>query len=146
MKTTEGNIVKLVADITVLSNDNVLLVKYSDTNKYDHQSGWFLPDDLVNFGEDPDDAAARILNEQLRISSEPIILDHVETFTGNDRSWHIVFHYICRTAEMPEIKNSDDLEIFKWFSLNELPPKEEVAHHGWALYTIQSITKKQFRI
>ncbi|MBK8981739.1 MAG: NUDIX hydrolase [Ignavibacteria bacterium] len=142
MKTAEGNIVKLVADITVLNNDNVLLVKYADKNKYDHQSGWFLPDDLVNFGEDPDDAASRILNEQLSISNAPITLDHVETFTGNDRSWHIVFHYVYRTAEIPEIKKSEDVEILKWFSLNELPSKDEVAHHGWALYTIQSIAKK----
>ncbi len=141
MKTAEGNIVKLVADITVLNNENVLLVKYSDTNKYDHQNGWFLPDDLVNFGEDPDDAASRILNEQLNISNAPLKLDHVETFTGNDKSWHIVFHYICRTAEVPDIKKSDDVEIVKWFPLNELPPKEDTAHHGWALYTIQNVTK-----
>lgn len=140
MKTAEGNIVKLVADITVLNNDNVMLVKYSDKNKYDHQSGWFLPDDLVNFGEDPDDAAIRILNEQLSIGKAKVSLDHVETFTGNDKSWHIVFHYICRTAEIPDIKKSDDVEIFKWFPLNKLPPKEETAHHGWALYTIQSVT------
>ncbi|HAY35117.1 MAG TPA: NUDIX hydrolase [Ignavibacteria bacterium] len=140
MKTAEGNIVKLVADITVLNNNNVMLVKYSDKNKYDHQSGWFLPDDLVNFGEDPDDAAIRILNEQLSIGNAKVSLDHVETFTGNDKSWHIVFHYICRTAEIPDIKKSDDVEIFKWFPLNKLPPKEETAHHGWALYTIQSVT------
>lgn len=140
MKTAEGNIVKLVADITVLNNNNVMLVKYSDKNKYDHQSGWFLPDDLVNFGEDPDDAAIRILNEQLSIGKAKVSLDHVETFTGNDKSWHIVFHYICRTAEIPDIKKSDDVEIFKWFPLNKLPPKEETAHHGWALYTIQSVT------
>jgi len=140
LKTAEGNIVKLVADITVLNNNNVMLVKYSDKNKYDHQSGWFLPDDLVNFGEDPDDAAIRILNEQLSIGNAKVSLDHVETFTGNDKSWHIVFHYICRTAEIPDIKKSDDVEIFKWFPLNKLPPKEETAHHGWALYTIQSVT------
>ena len=34
---------KLIADVCLLNDSKVLLVKYSDTNKYDHQSGWFLP-------------------------------------------------------------------------------------------------------
>lgn len=57
--------VKLIADVALLARDRVLLVRYADTNTYDHQRGWFLPYDLVARGEHPDQAAARSLREQL---------------------------------------------------------------------------------
>ena len=62
MITTEEKKVKIIADVTLLQEGKVLMVKYSDKNKYDHQSGWFLPDDLVSHGEHPEDAASRILS------------------------------------------------------------------------------------
>jgi len=142
MITTENKKVKIIADVTLLQEGKVLMVKYSDKNKYDHQSGWFLPDDLVSHGEHPEDAASRILNEQLGIIDSAPVFDHIESFTGNDGSWHLVFHFKYKAENLPDVVNSEDVDSMEWFSLNALPPKEEVAHHGWALYTLAEMNIK----
>lgn len=134
--------VKVIADVTVFHEGKILMVKYSDKNKYDHHSGWFLPDDLVSHGEHPEDAASRILNEQLGLKDIIPVNDHVESFTGNDGSWHLVFHFKYKAENLPDVVKSDNVEILKWFSLDALPPKEEVAHHGWALYTLAEMNLK----
>src|SRR5205085_221376 len=56
--------VKLVADVAVVAEGEVLLVRYANTAKYDGQTGWFLPDDFLAHLEHPDDAARRIVREQ----------------------------------------------------------------------------------
>ena len=130
---------KLIADVALISEGSVLLVKYKDKNKYDHQPGWFLPDDLLQDFEHPEDAAVRILHEQLKLSNINPKLDHIESFKGRDSSWHLAFHFKAEIAEVPDIVKSDEVKIFDWFDLSELPEKEEVAHHGWALYTLKTI-------
>ncbi len=132
---------KLLADVTIISGNKVLLVRYTDSNKYDHQSGWFLPDDELHEFEDPDDCAGRILKEQLGISEADCKISFVESFKGNDNSWHIVFHYKANDISPQIIIPSEDLESIEWFDSGSLPDKKEVAHHGWALYTIKEILK-----
>jgi len=132
---------KLIADIILIAENEVLMVKYKDKNKYDHQSGWFLPDDLINEFEHPDDAAIRILHEQLKLVNINPKLDHMESFKGNDRSWHLVFHYKAILPDAPDIVKSEEIERLNWFGLKNLPAKEEVAYHGWALYTIKEMLK-----
>ncbi len=85
---------KLVADVAVFAEGDVLLVKYKDSNKYDHQKGWFLPDDLLKEFEHPDEAAKRILHEQLKIRDVEVSLHSIESFKGNDSSWHMAFHFM----------------------------------------------------
>ena len=128
--------IKIIADVTVLHDEKVLMVKYSDKNKYDHQSGWFLPDDIVSHGEHHEDATSRIMDEQLGLKDVIPIQDHIESFTGNDGSWHLVFHFKYKAENLADVVKSDDVDSIQWYSLNALPPKEEVAHHGWALYTL----------
>jgi len=133
--------ISLIADVLLIAEDKVLMVKYKDKNKYDHQSGWFLPDDLIKEFNHPDDEAIRILNEQLGLSNINPKLDHIESFKGNDKSWHLVFHYKAILPNAPDITKSDEVEEFKWFDLKNLPDKNEVAHHGWALHTIREMLK-----
>jgi ADP-ribose pyrophosphatase YjhB (NUDIX family) len=134
--------VKLVADVTILYTDKVLLVKYTDTNKYDHQAGWFLPDDLLQYNEHPEDAAFRIAREQLKMDINSPVLHHIESFTGNDKTWHMIFHFKAIMNEIPVIEISKDIQSMEWFKTNELPAKEEIAHHGWAGFTIEEILSK----
>ena len=93
MENKYSHSIKLVTDVTLLKDNKVLLVKYSDTNIYDHQKGWFIPDDLVQDLEDPDESAKRILKEQLDIEGLNPKVAFVESFIGNDKTWHIFFHY-----------------------------------------------------
>src|SRR5439155_603670 len=57
---------KLVADVAVLADRQVLLVRYQDTRNYDGQRGWFLPDDYLMFVEHPDGAAVQRDRASLR--------------------------------------------------------------------------------
>jgi ADP-ribose pyrophosphatase YjhB (NUDIX family) len=131
--------VKLVLDVALFYNDKCLLVKYKDTNKYDHQKGWFLPDDYFADGEHPDETAERILKEQLGLDNKNASIDHFESFIGNDKSWHLIFHYKLALDEEPKLKPSADIDNFEWFGIDILPPDSEIAHKGWAKYVIQEI-------
>lgn len=136
----ENQKVKHVTDVAVFSGNKTLLVKYKDGNKYDHQQGWFIPDDLMKFGEHPEDAANRILKEQLGIQNSESRLGFIESFTGNDKSWHLVFHYYTKVKNT-DVNPSDEISQMSWFTLDALPDKSETAHHGWATYTLNELKK-----
>ncbi len=132
---------KLIADVAVFSGSNVGLVRYS--SGYDGQTGWFLPDDELKHLEHPDDAARRILAGQLGLSDVTARLDHIESFKGNDRSWHLVFHFVTELDEQNTLAPSSDLSDFAWFPVAALPERHDVAHHGWALDVIRKILVNQ---
>lgn len=142
MKTTKNESIKLVADAALLFESKVLLIQYTDTNKYDHQKGWFLPDDLINYNEHPDDAVVRIVKDQLGFDLNNAKIDHVESFTGGDGSWHLVFHYVKELDGLPSIVSNDNINKYEWFELDKLPSDDEIAHHGWAKYILGVILKK----
>jgi ADP-ribose pyrophosphatase YjhB (NUDIX family) len=134
--------VKLVCDVAVICKEHTLLVRYNDVNDYDHQKGWFIPDDFIHELENPDDAALRILKEQLDYTPQnpdDVKFCFFESFKVGDKSWHLVTHYIIKLNEMPEINPSKNIAELKWFDINNLPSDKEIAHHGWAKYTLQSI-------
>ncbi len=135
--------VRLVLDIAVFLKGKVLLVRYKDTNKYDHQSGWFLPDDYFADGEHPDDTAQRILKEQLGFERGSSVIDHFESFIGDDKSWHLVFHYKLYLDSQPELKLSNDIDKCEWFSVDSLPDDSEIAHRGRARYVILKILREK---
>lgn len=129
----------LIADVALIADGEVLLVLYGDANRYDHQAGWFLPDDAIRDREHPDAAAKRIAREQLGLRLAGARLHHVESFTGNNGSWHIPFHYVAELNRVPTLKPSEDLVAAEWFDLGKLPVESGVAHHGWALQVLARI-------
>ena len=139
MITTDNQKIKLVADVALIHKDKVLLCKYKDTNKYDHQKGWFLPDDLVKFDEHPSDAARRILTEQMSYITANLELGFIESFVGNDGSWHLIFHYAQRVDALPEIMPTGEISEYKWFEKYALPDDSEIAHRGWARFTVEKL-------
>ena len=136
---SESNI-KRITDVMTLCKGKVLLVRYKNTNKYDHQKGWFLPDELVLQNEKPDDTALRILKDQLGIRevTSPV-LNHVEKFTGNDKTLHEVYHFLYDVTVIPDVNISEDVEEEGWFDIEALPDEKDIAHHGWAKYTIEQV-------
>ena len=137
---TGCSIHKLVADVMALAQGRVLMVRYRDVSRYDGQRGWFLPDDYLALGEHPGEAAKRILLEQAGTPSEAPQLSFIESFGGEDgEAWHLIFHYNVELPEASEIPTSGNIAEAKWFSLEGLPPADEVAHHGWALDVIAKV-------
>ena len=128
---------KLVADVCILAEGQVLLVRYQDVRKYDGQTGWFLPDDFLEYEEHPDEAAARILRQQAGVSGEAASLSHIESF-GNG-GWHLVFHYKMEWEKLRPVPVLGNVKTAQWFLLSELPEREQVGHLGWALKTIRRV-------
>jgi ADP-ribose pyrophosphatase YjhB (NUDIX family) len=139
MDETECAVHSLIADCAVLAGGRTLLVRYADANRYDHQAGWFVPDDEVRYLEHPEAAARRILLEQVGIEAPSVHLSHIESFRGNNRTWHLAFHYVADLGHEPVAKPSPDVATTRWFPLDDLPPASEVAHHGWARQILEAI-------
>ena len=127
----ECRIHKLVADVAVVAEGQVLMVRYRDTKRYDGQRGWFLPDDHLRHLEPPDEAAGRIVREQARIGPPAPRLEFVESF-GNG-AWHLAFHYRADLDAIPRTTPGSNVKKLAWFPLTGPPPAEETAHGGWAL-------------
>jgi ADP-ribose pyrophosphatase YjhB (NUDIX family) len=123
---------KLVADVCLISDDQVLLVKYLDVSRYDGQVGWFLPDDFLLIGEHPNDAAKRIVREQLGLDLADVRLNHIESFGGDEDAWHLIFHYYAEFPTMPRTSPGVNVKEARWFPVRELPSNREIAHGGWA--------------
>ena len=135
----ECGVHKLVADVAILAHGQVLLVKYRDTANYDHQRGWFLPDDYLAHAEDPAHAAARIANEQAGVSLAEADLAEVESFGGDKAAWHLVFHYRADLDQVPELRPGANVAEAAWFPLDALPDARSVAHGGWALEVLDRL-------
>lgn len=132
----------MVADVALLAGAKVLLAQYKDVNKYDHQHGWFLPDDALNHFEHPETGAKRILREQLNVTVPSLTLDFIESFKGDAGTWHLAFHYKANLEKAPPVKLSEDVKSAEWFPLNQLPDRSEVAHHGWAISVLREMMRR----
>jgi ADP-ribose pyrophosphatase YjhB (NUDIX family) len=130
---------KLVADVAVVAEEQVLFVRYRDTSPYNGQSGWFLPDDFLAHVEHPKDAARGILEEQAGIAhSEPDLAD-IESFAGH--ASHLVLHDVASLPDAVPIEARGNVADARWFSLAELPPSPDVAHDGWGLETLERVLR-----
>ncbi len=132
----------MVADVALLTQGKVLLTRYKDVNKYDHQPGWFIPDDALNHFEHPETAAKRILKEQLGLSVPGLTLGFIESFKGDAGTWHLAFHYKTELEDPPTIAPSEDVKSAEWFPINQLPDRNEVAHHGWAISVLREMMRR----
>jgi len=142
MDSKECKVHKLVADVLVLAQGQVLLVRYNDVRKYDGQKGWFLPDDYLTHAEHPRDAAKRILREQVGLDTDDIALSYIESIGGEDGgAWHLIFHHKAELDHMPSVLPLTNVSTAEWFPLDLLPERSSVAHEGWAIDVIGEIAK-----
>jgi ADP-ribose pyrophosphatase YjhB (NUDIX family) len=136
MRDTRRVAVKLVADIAVVADRRVLLVRYEDVSRYDGQRGWFLPDDYLAHGEHPDAAARRVPLEQAGLQLEPALAE-IESLANG--AWHLIFHYRAAAAAPDAVRPRGNVAAAKWFPLDALPPDDEQAHDGWAREVLSRI-------
>ena len=118
----------LVAHIATLHHSSALLVKYKVGP--DDQQGWFLPNDDLHHLEHPEQAAKRILKEQVGIADATLKLVEIESFVGKNQTWHLIFDYLAFPKTM-KVSQRGAIAEAKWFEIEKLPPTEEFAHHGW---------------
>ena len=118
----------LVAHVAALHHSSALLVKYRISP--DNQQGWFLPNDGLHHLEHPEQAALRVLKEQAAIDDATLKLAEIESFVGDDQTWHLIFDYLALTRTMKTSPGEAVAEL-RWFEIDKLPPAEDFAHHGW---------------
>ncbi len=120
----------IVAHVAVLHHNSALLVKYIDSSQYDNQPGWFLPNDALHHVEHPEAGVKRILREQVGIENATLKLMEVESFIGDNKSWHLIFDYLAFPTSMKVTKGEGVAEA-KWVEVDKLPDPGEFAHRGW---------------
>ena len=96
----------------------------------DNQKGWFLPNDDLRHLEHPEQAARRLLEEQAGIVDATLKLAEIESFAGNNQTWHLIFDYLAFTRSMNTSPGKAVAEL-RWFEIDKLPPSEDFAHNGW---------------
>ena len=57
-------------------------------------------------------------------------LAEIESFVGNNQTWHLIFDYLAFTRTMSTSPGKAVAEL-RWFEIDKLPPAEDFAHHGW---------------
>lgn len=132
---------QLVSDMALFNRKDVtkvLLVRY---RRPGYDTGWYLPDVLLNVLEHPDEGARRVLKEQLGASLSEISLSHIESFRA-EGSWHLAFHYTAESEDEAGVHSSTDIAELRWFPLDELPDRSDVGFNGWALKTLEHILEK----
>ena len=121
--------VKLIATLSLLASDKVAYVTFRAAP--DAEPGWFLPNDLLLGRENPYAAAERIAREQLGVEPKKVHLVDIDSFTGNDGTWHIAFHFRAEVEDAKTVKGGASITRLEWMPLGALPEKSKVAHGGW---------------
>ncbi len=132
----------LVSHVAVIHDNKALLLKYRDPSQYDGQTGWFLPNDSLKHVEHPEEGAKRILREQLGIQNVPLKLVQIESFVGDNGSWHLIFDYEAHPPAT-SITPNKDIAKAEWVEIDKLPPNQEFAHGGWGRGVLLRIARSR---
>ena len=135
LTSTHCGVHQLVADVTLLHENRVLMIRTNSGPPPEGHDGWYLPDDYVGDLEHPDDAARRILEEQADTSPEYVKLSHIDSYVADDGAWNLAFHYVAHVSAAGDIESEDAQEIC-WFELGALPESSEVANLGRPLAVV----------
>jgi len=129
---------QLVSDVALFmraEGAKVLLVRY---RRAAYDTGWYLPDVLLNVLEHPEEGAKRALREQLGVGSREISLSHIESFNA-EGAWHLAFHYKAVAEKDLIVHPSADVADLRWFPVTALPEQRDTGSNGWALKTIEHV-------
>ena len=70
------------------------------------------------------------MKEQAGIDDATLRLAEIESFMGNNQTWHLIFDYLAFTRSMNTSLGKAVAEL-RWFEIDKLPPPEDFAHRGW---------------
>lgn len=115
--------------ISLIENGQVLYVNLK--NGPDSESGLFLPNDILKQGEDPYEGARRVAKGQAGVDIKNPALVDVDSFEGNDGSWHLCFHFRADVPNRRALAAGKSVGAMRWSGAGELPPDSQVAHRGW---------------
>lgn len=134
---TSSSEIHVAVDLTVLTlRDgalNVLLIQRDDEP---HRGAWALPGGFVQFGEDLDGAAYRVLADEASLGSGAVHLEQVRTFgaPGRDPRGHVVsVAFMALGADLPDPRRGEDVADARWWALEELAEVQLAFDHATVL-------------
>jgi ADP-ribose pyrophosphatase YjhB (NUDIX family) len=85
---------------------------------------WVFPSAIINFGENPESAAKRVVKEQLGADPKSVRLVDVQSY--GDKHWDICFVYDVSIDGVGKL--SQDIGSAEYFDRGKLPPEFRSDH------------------
>lgn len=123
---TKQGTIKPIVYVGMIQEKKLLMVDYKDAPN-PTKSGWWIPAPGLDFGEDPSEKAAKVV-EELGFEPASLSLHGVESFVLPG-GWHLIYHFTCTVKGQP--KANPNIKQHKWVSSEELKTMKDVAHGRW---------------
>ena len=121
---TSSSEIHVAVDLTILTlRDGALSVLLIQRDDEPHRGAWALPGGFIEFGEDLEGAAHRVLADEASLGSGRVHLEQVQTFgtPGRDPRGHVIsVAFMALGANLPDPLRGDDVADARWWSLAEL--------------------------
>jgi ADP-ribose pyrophosphatase YjhB (NUDIX family) len=111
LNSTHCGVHQLIADVTLMCENNILMMRTRSGARSEGHDGWFLPDDDVGDLEHPDIAARRILEEQTNVSPDSVRLSHIDSLVAGDGTWNLSFHCLAQVGAIDDVETEDSQEF-----------------------------------
>lgn len=109
--------------------NRILLARAKD---FEGKEKWFIPGEMLYWGEDPEDGARRVVAEWFRGVEARPRLREIQSHTGH--AWDLCFVY---EANIPQnAKPASDVSELKWFPRNKVPLQDMGHEHEDVLATM----------
>jgi hypothetical protein len=130
-------IIKPIIYVGVIRDNKLLLVDYKIAPN-PTKSGWWIPAPGLEFGEDPSEKAAAVLNELGYPNAQPQ-LHGVESFVLPG-GWHLIYHFISHVSG--DVASNNNIKAHKWITAQELENMKDIAHGKWEIGVGKSYLQK----
>lgn len=108
----------------ICERDGKILLLKRATGRVEGMNNYELPTGKIIFGEQPDEAMARIVYENLAVQAQELLLEDVVTFTNLEYASELANLFIVYRVvfdENVEIKLTNERHIaFNWYDLSEI--------------------------
>lgn len=120
----------LAAGCMVIEEGRLLLAKRGIAPFH---GSWYVPSGFVDYGETPEDAAARELAEETGLTVRITGLYDVRTWSDDPRKDGVMFFYLAERIA-GEAVAGDDAAAVGWFAPDALPEPISFAIHRAVIY------------
>ena len=126
----------------ICERDGKILLLKRAAGRVEGMDNYELPTGKIIFGEQPDEAMARIVYENLAVQAQELLLEDVVAFTNLEYASELANLFIVYRVEFDEnveIKLTNERHVaFKWFELDEINDLSIDEASGMVLQIIQN--------
>lgn len=124
---------------------HLLLERVADDFPGQAAGKWHLPGIALKFNEHPEEAAHRILTEELEVEDRPLCLLRVQSHHDEGNRWYLMFLYESEPLTEAEMaKPCDGIAEFAFHDLNELY-KIEATSAVWDIMNADKVGNRTYK-